>query len=625
MKSQFSQRHFALSFALSFALLGASLAAPAWAQTITPIGAVQGTTDVSPFDKQIVTVEGVVTGDFQAASQFSGFYIQDGGDGNPATSDGLFVYVGARSKAAGADVQVGQRVRVTGRVAEFRGQTQIVPSAAFEVLGQEAAPAPIAINLPLPAGTSFEQYEDMLVTFPQKLVVTEQGQLSRYGSLTLAYGGRLFVPTNQAPLGQIQDEGARRSFVLDDGSGAQSPKPAPYLDENGTRRVGSTTQNLVGILSFTFDKFALQPTMTPVFEDANPRPQQVPSVGGALKVGAANVHNYWTTFKNAANPDARGAKNEAEFARQSANTVAELKGLDADVLGLMELENNGEVSIDDLLGKLNAAYGAPVYARVPDLAGATSPGPIKVGLIYKVAAVAPRGAPIVDKDAVFDRYPLAQTFVQKSNGAVFTVVVNHFKSKGSGPETGDVDKGEGAWNQKRVKQAAKLLDFIKTLQTSTGDKDVLSVGDYNAYTEEAPVLSLRGGGLEHLNLRLAPEERYSFGFDGRYGSLDHAFATPELARQVTGFTEWHINADEPYFLDYPYVKGADFKASPFRASDHDPLLIGLDLKADAPAATVAAKAATKKPTVTKVVAKKPTVRKAAPKKPAPKKAAVRKR
>ncbi len=566
---------------ISISILIAALFFPvaAHAQTTT-IPQIQGATETSPFAGQTVTTEGVVTADFSAKEQFSGFFLQDEkGDANPQTSDGIFVYVNERSRTASVDVQVGQRVRVTGRVEEFGNQTQIGRTSQIEILGQEMPPAPIPITLPLPDGVSFERYEGMLVAFPQKLVVTEQGQLLRYGALTLALEKRLFVPTNQKPLGQSEDDGVRRSFVLDDGFGSQGRKPMPYLDENGTRRAGSTTQNVTGILSFDYEKYRLQPTIPPVFENVNPRPFEAPNVGGTLKIGAANVHNYWTTLKNAAHPDARGAKNASEFARQSANTVALLKGLDADVLGLMELENNGDTSINDLLGKLNAAYGAPIYARVPDVAGAISPGPIKVGLIYKTSAVTPRGGPVIDKDRIFDRYPLAQTFVSKKNGAVFTLIVNHFKSKSPGEEVVDNDKGEGAFNQKRVQQAAKLLEFVKQLQISTGDPDVLSVGDYNAYSEEAPILALRNGGLEHLNLRLAPDERYSFGFDGRYGSLDHAFATPEIAAQVTGLAEWHVNADEPYFLDYPYVKIADFKASPFRASDHDPLLIGLDLKA----------------------------------------------
>jgi len=290
MKISFSPRR----FSRFFSLLGLSAVSsfPAFAQT-TPISTIQGTSDISPLDKQIVTVEGIVTADFQFPTQFSGFYLQDeASDANPQTSDGIFVYVNARSRTASVDVQVGQKVRVTGHVEEFGGQTQIGRTSQIEVLGQAIAPAPTPITLPLPDGISFESYEGMLVSFPQKLVVTEQGQLPRYGTLTLSVGERLFVPTNQKPLGQSEDKGARRSIVLDDGSGSQSPKPVPYLDANGTRRAGSTTQNLVGILSFDFEKYRLQPTVAPVFEDANPRPVAPPEVGGTLKIGAANVLNY---------------------------------------------------------------------------------------------------------------------------------------------------------------------------------------------------------------------------------------------------------------------------------------------------------------------------------------------
>ncbi|HEX8465199.1 MAG TPA: ExeM/NucH family extracellular endonuclease [Abditibacterium sp.] len=608
MKIKFSAPCLMLGLALAG---GAGHSTVVWAQgASTPISAVQGPGDASPLVGQTVSVEGVVTADLQAKDQFSGFFLQDPqGDGDAATSEGIFVYVNERSAAYGTDVKVGDRVRVAGRVEEFREQTQIGRTSRVEILGQVAPLAPVSVELPLPAPASFERFEGMLVTFPGKLVVTAQNELQRFGALMLAAENRLYVPTNQKPLAQVApdfaaDE-ARRTLVLDDSSGAQSPKPVPYLDENGTRRTGSTVAGLTGILTFDYGKYRLQPTLAPVFENANPRPLAPPDVKGTLRIAAANVHNYWTTLANAANPDARGAKTAGAFERQSAKVVAELKGLDADVVGLMELENNGEKSIDDLVGKLNAAYGTAVYAKIADDPQAISPGPIKVGIIYKSAKVTPRGAPISAKDPIFDRYPLAQTFVSK-NGGVFTFVVNHFKSKGSGPETGDVDKGEGAWNEKRVQQSAKLMEFIKKLQISSGDPDVLTVGDYNAYTEEAPILALRKGGLTHLNLLLPPEERYSFGYDGRFGSLDHALASPQLAAQVSGVGEWHINSDEPYFLDYPYVRVADFVADPFRASDHDPLLIGLNLvpsRVAKPVVKAAVKAAVKPKPKAKAVVK----------------------
>ncbi len=588
-----------------FSLLGlcAAFSLPAFAQT-TPIAAVQGTTDESPLKGQNVTVEGIVTGDFQLPSQFSGFYLQDPlGDGNDATSEGVFVYVNESSRMAGVDVKVGERVRVSGRVEEYYGQTQIGRTSSIEIVGTEVAPPPTPLTLPLPAGATLEQFESMLVTFPQPLTVAGQNELARFGAITLSAGGRLFVTTNQAPLGQMVDDGASRTIILDDGSGARSPKPMPYADANGTRRTGSTVRNLTGILGFTSEKFRIQPTIAPVFEETNPRPAAPPEVGGTLKVGAANVLNYWTTLQNKANPKARGAKTPNEFIRQSAKIVAQLQGMDADIVGLMELENNGATAISDLVSKLNAAYGAKTYDFIADPSVGASRDPIKVGLIYKIAAVTPRGAAVAATDGIFDRFPVAQTFVSKSNGAVFTVVVNHFKSKSSAPATGDVDKGEGAWNQKRTKQAAQLLKFVRTLQKSTGDPDILVIGDLNAYVEESPLRLLRDGGLKHLNLRLPPEERYSFSFDARFGSLDHALATPELDKQVTGLGEWHINSDEPYFLSYDKLRVADFVANPFRASDHDPLLVGLNLSADKAKKAVAPmkKAVPKAPAKKKVV------------------------
>ncbi|HEX9998315.1 MAG TPA: ExeM/NucH family extracellular endonuclease, partial [Abditibacterium sp.] len=497
-----------------FSLFGftAALSLSASAQ-ITPIPQIQGTTDESPLKSQSVTVEGIVTGDFQLKDQFSGFFLQDAkGDGDAATSDGVFVYVNARSKMAGVDVKVGDLVRVAGRVEEFRGQTQIGRASQIEILSSENPIAPTVIELPLPQGASFENFEGMLVSFPQKLVVTAQNELPRYGALLLSAPTRLFVPTNQKPLGQIEDDAARRSFLLDDASGAQSPKPVPYLNENGTRRTGSSVANLTGILSFDFEKYRLQPTIAPVFED-NPRPQTAPVVGGTLKVAVTNLHNYWTTLRTKANPDARGAKTASEFTRQSAKTVAALRGFDADIVAIMELENNDVTAISDLVGKLNAAYGAKIYAFVADPTAGASRDPIKCGFIYKIAAVSPRGRAVAATDGIFDRFPIAQTFVTKKNGAIFTIVANHFKSKGSPPLTGDVDRGEGAWTQKRLKQAQQLLQFIKKLQVSSGDPDVLTVGDYNAYVEESPIIALRNGGLKHLNLRLPPGERYSYSFD----------------------------------------------------------------------------------------------------------------
>ena len=562
-----------------FGALGCALLfnAPAWAAP-TSISAIQGAGAQSPLVDQTVTVSGVVTADFSGADKFSGFYIQDPkGDGDPKTSDALFVYVNARSNLANVAVKAGDRVQVSGRVSEYKGQTQVSSPTAIKILSHGEPLAPLDVTLA--PDMNWESLEGMLVHFPQDLVVTTQFELARYGTLKLA-PARIFNPTNQRPIKEVQaDPLVTPSITLDDGSDDAYPKSLRYMDANGTRRTGSTVADLTGVVSEYDGVYRIEPTSDPVLVDANARPLAPPPVGGTLRVAAANVLNYWTTFKDKDHPKARGADNAPQFERQSAKTMAEMKGLNADVIGLMELENN-PATVSEFVRRLNEVEGDDEYVAVVDPAQGLGDDAIRVGLVYRSSKVEPVGPATVATDAIFDRRPLAQTFRDKTTGGVFTVVVNHFKSKGSEPKTGDTDKGEGAWNLKRTQQAQLLATFIDELKQSSGDPDVLALGDLNAYVEEAPLRTLRDAGLVHLNLRLAPEDRYSFAYDGYFGSLDHALATPSLDAQVTGFAEWHINSDEPYFNVYDKIRAADYKPDPYRASDHDPLVIGLNLTAN---------------------------------------------
>ncbi len=563
----------------AFALCAPGAAAFAVAAPVS-ISAVQGTGDVSPLSNQIVTVEGVITGDFSGPARFEGFTVQDPqGDADPATSDAIFVYLGARSRFADLQPRLGDRVRVTGTAGEFKGQTQISAPTQIEVIGHQTPLAPQTIALA--AATNWEALEGMLVRFPQTLVVTAQNDLARYGTLKLS-PAREFNPTNQRSIEEVRaDPQPEVSMLLDDGSGAANPDPTPYLDANNTRRAGATVSELTGVVSQYNAEYRIEPTLAPQFADANPRPVAPPLVGGNLRVASANVLNYWTTLKSADNPNARGAGSAAQFERQSAKTMAALHGLDADIVGVMELENNPQ-TVAEFTRRLNAVYGAngeaATYAAVADPAPGLGDDAIRVELFYKPARVEPIGPARAMADAVFERYPLAQTFRDRQSGGVFTVVVNHFKSKGSAPKTGDFDRGEGAWNEKRTQQARKLIEFFDELILDSRDPDVLAIGDFNAYAQETPLQTLRAAGLTHLNLRLAPEDRYSFAYDGLFGSLDHAFATPHLDAQITGFGEWHVNADEPFFNVYNRIKDADYRPDPYRFSDHDPFVVGLDLK-----------------------------------------------
>ena len=261
--------------------------------------------------------------------------------------------------------------------------------------------------------------------------------------------------------------------------------------------------------------------------------------------------------------------------------------MDADIVGLMELENNASESIATIVDALNDRVGAGTYSYVDS--GSIHSDAIKTAFIYNLSTIQTEGLfAVLDAsvDARFDsgrnRPALAQSFKVIASGAVVTVVVNHLKSKGSScdfsgdPDTGD---GQGNCNMTRASAAAAIADWMITDPTGSGDADFLIIGDLNAYLLEDPLTALKNAGL--TSLLEANAEPYSFVFNAQAGALDHAVASPSLLGQVSEAIEWHINADEPQIHDYNLEFGRDSSLfdpdSPYRASDHDPVLIGLDL------------------------------------------------
>src|SRR5215213_7858279 len=577
-------------------------------QTYTPIYEVQGSGTTTPFSGSTVTVRGVVVGDFQTG--LSGFNLQDAaGDGNVSTSDGIFVFVPTTNALSSIDVVVGDVVLVTGRAMEFNGLTEIDTVTAITKCGTDSV-APTTVTLPETTNGELEQYEGMLITIPQTLTVEQNFFQGRYGQVTLGVG-RLYQATNNYPASSPQaiaaaDLNARSLIVLDDAASAQNPNPIPYIGQDNTLRAGDTVTGLTGVLDFgpinsdtTIRDYRVQPTSAVSFTRGNARTAAPEPVGGNLKVASFNVLNYFNgDGQGGGFPTSRGANTLAEFNRQRAKIIAAITAIDPAIAGLMEMENDGTGSlsaIQDLVNGLNDATANGTYAFVVD------PGPgtdeIRVAMIYKPGQVTPVGAALNYQTSdptygaeLFDRPPLAQTFQYNATGAQFTVIVNHFKSKGSCPTNGiDTDNGDGqgCWNAKRIRQAQELLTFIAARQAAVGDSDVLVIGDLNAYGMEDPIQALTSAGLINEIDKLIGATAYSYVFDGLSGYLDHALATSSLDAQISGVTEWHINADEPSVIDYNIeFKPQDlYTASPYRASDHDPVVVGLNLTAPANTAT----------------------------------------
>jgi predicted extracellular nuclease len=590
----------------------------------TRIHAVQGSGTTSPLAGQTVTVEGIVTGSFQGANQLGGFYVQEPDaliDNNPETSEGVFVF------STTTPVAVGDLVRVRGVVTEFNAGsgtlTQIAGNASVFVsttILSSGNPLPVATVVALPVANvaDFERFEGMRVRFTQTLTVTENFNLARFGELMLATD-RQVQPTHQTDPNDDPADGtnftgssnvaavvaqqslvARSRILLDDASNQQNPPTIPYWDStNNTLRIGTTTTDLTGILTFGFSAYRVQPTVAPSFSFAA-RPA-VPNPGGNVKIASFNVLNYFNGDGSGAGfPTPRGANTAAEFARQKAKVVSAIGALNADVVGLMEIENDGSnatSAIADLVSGLNAASAPGTWAYVNDPTNLpTAPGgndQIKVAIIYKPANVLIDRPALLCSDPAFTngRPPTGQTFRSVANGGRFTVVVNHLKSKStSTPPTGDdVDQndGQGAYNASRRAQAIALNTCVNEWRDLVGDKDVMLIGDFNAYGQEDPMDVLRANGYSVLD-----ESGYSYVFDGQSGSLDHAVASATLASQVVGTAVWHINADEPRILDYNVefkntvgctssCTSPDFYTpTPFRSSDHDPVIAGVLLTPD---------------------------------------------
>lgn len=597
----------------------------------TPIAAIQGSGLSTPIPGN-VTTKGLVVGDFEGTASAQGFYMQDlSGDGNPATSDGIFVFTGSADL-----VSAGQVVRVTGFARERFNQTTLngsnsntaaVPASNIVQCGTGSVPV-TDVQMPFSDANEPERFEGMLVRFPQQLVIAEHFNFDRFGEVVLALPLpgeiRPYTPTAVDEPGTAANARALanslRRITLDDAVSAQNP--AVLRHPNGDPftltnrfRAGDNIRNAVGVLGFDFSLYRVFPTGPADYLAANPRTAAPEPVGGRLRIAAMNTLNFFVTpdyptgnpLDNKCGPsltlECRGADFDQpdEFTRQRNKLLAALTGLDADVIGLNELENSSGV---DPLANITA--GLPGYASIDT--GTIGTDAIRVGIIYRPSKVVPIGAFKVLNSAVDPRFidtksrpALAQTFQDVTNGAIFTVVVNHFKSKGSDcVDVGDPDAGDGQGNCSgtRTLAAQALVDWLATDPTGSGDPDFMIMGDLNSYAKEDPIDAIVAGsddapgtGDDFTNLisLFQGPAAYSYTFDGQAGYLDHSLASASLVAQVTGAADWHINSDEPDIFDYdtsfkPAAQDALYEPNAYRSSDHDPVVIGLNSINVAPSA-----------------------------------------
>ncbi len=585
-------------------------------EDLTLISAIQGSgadpdaNSDSPLHGQTVTIRAVVT---LADVDLDGYFVQEEDadqDGDPTSSEGLFVFDRRTLPVEGDTVEL------TDEVTAFRGLTQL-SFPEMEICDVDPVTiAPTPLTLPLDRDGR-EALESMLVTNAQDLNVTGLFTAYRFGELGLALDGPLpqatsvFSPDDPAAAA-LEAENLTKELKVNDRNeafGQFNPFPWERFDEDLSAGDTMPAGRLVGALGYSFGEFKVEPVdnevgdpssriFFPETDNTVPRPAE-PNLADGNDIAAFNVLNYFNTF------GLRGAANQEQFDQQTAKIVDAINRLDASILGLIELENDYEdfydgdpttvPSVVTLAENLNAAAGYDKwsYIQPPEDAltsegdGGLGPDAIAQGIIYQSAKASPvLEADTFDIDALLtgdadnSRWPLAQAFDIDNNRV--TVVVNHFKSKGSpctdtaGPDFGlgdDVTTAlTGSCNLTRSYAAERLVEWVETKGNPVfANGKTMLIGDFNSYEEEAPIEILVDAGYVDLVESLG-DDAFTFKFSGRYGRLDYVFASSKLARSVTDAEVWQINSTAPtgylYFND-PIDNTAH------GSSDHDPVVVSL--------------------------------------------------
>jgi predicted extracellular nuclease len=499
-----------------------------------------------------VILEGVVSGIFAGEQELGGFFLQQG----ELTPQGIFVYGPAFARS---EIAIGQHLRLRGRFARFHGRPQVVQPVLLNVCAEWRALEPVALRLPAQEA-QLEALLDVKVRFSDALVVTGNYELGRYGSLVLAPQERFFGTTSndmQRPAGQ------EWRIHLDDGSYRRDPEPIPYLNPEGTRRAGDAVTELTGILTHAFSAYRVHPTMPPEFRADNPRPASPPPAeAGSFRVATLNLENYFLTLRQ------RGAANREAQRRQRDKLRSVVHAINADVLSLIEVENRPE-AVQSLLDVLND--GLPPARRYRMLRhAAAGDDVIRQAIFYRPSRLVAAGE-AADSESVHDRSPLLGWWTTVDGSGRFGVVSVHLKSKVGCPQAGDVDRGQGCWNERRTAQVLRLLEWLNEERRDAAP--VIIAGDLNAYVGEDPIRTLLAAGKRDLVAEVNPQARlYTYVFRGVAGQLDYLLGSPTMNFRITGAGIWHINADEPPFLAYDGRRPAP---GPWRSSDHDPVWVDM--------------------------------------------------
>ncbi|KAF0094241.1 MAG: endonuclease/exonuclease/phosphatase [Puniceicoccaceae bacterium 5H] len=543
---------------------------------------IQGSGYTSPYVGQSVQTTGVVT---LVADDH--FWIQDpDGDGDDATSDGLYVYRGLSTNSA---VEVGDLVEVVANITEYYDLTETEQPDTVTVLSKDHdLPEPVLLNdrenLDMAAESAYrESLEGMRVSVPLGYVV---GPTNNYGEFVV-------ITRADMRLGSGYNPYHRAMMVRSLGGDSVDYNPERIMIDDAARttanlKPGDLVRGVVGVMDYTFSDYKV------VYDEMTYLARPIPSTpvsrrssnSGAwnYKIGTFNVENLFDLVDNPDKDDEGSTPTADELeTKLSKLTLALIEELELpDVLTIEETENTEILQV--LADRVNAIADTDYVA----ISGGSSDGRgIECAILYNDHTVDLIDAFLITEslvpgtEAAFGpasaspgREPYVGIFQLGSEEV--TVIANHFKSKGGdGALWGTGEPFVRETEQQRKLQAQVVRDYVNQLLAENADANIVVGGDLNDFYFDEPgegqnpvsiVVDGTTGDTALTNLiEQVPEyDRYTYMYVGNAQVLDHLIVSPALLDNLRGQDILHVNAAWPANLE------AD-ASTPLRSSDHDPI------------------------------------------------------
>jgi predicted extracellular nuclease len=514
------------------------------------------------YENTKVILEGIVSGVYQNKGELGGFFMQHSG---LFSTHGIFVH--SKKK-----VHLGDEIRISAKVIEYKNETRLDSVESIDVLSKNNSFKTQTLKFPY-TSKKIESLEGCLVTIEGDLIISDSYSFEKYGqilvsSVDLIQATEIYDAQNE-PLkidDHIEEQGLS-SIILDDLSNKQFPlEKTLYLPKKNIV-LGAKLKAVKGYVCQKNNIYSIR--LVDDLEVIEPKQELNSDLLGQLKIMSFNLHNLFNGDGEGAKfPTPRGAKTYEDYKKQLAKLSNAVAFSNPDIIALMEIENDGEDSLSTIAQfcvYLNSNSKRNNY-KVAFTNGVAAKDVIKTGIIYDASKLTTKELGYYHSEPIFSRNPIFQEFVYRDS-LEFVLSVNHFKSKSPRNAKGaniDQKDGQAAFNAKRILQSQALVSIIDSLYST---KNVLVVGDFNAYSKEDPIQELQSANLIKL-----PTQVYSYVYKGRKGDLDHAFANEQFIGQVKETKVLDINASFPNWIDYRFESS---DTSYFRSSDHNPLLIGI--------------------------------------------------